>query len=576
MLTQEILYLLSTPALSEYLDSLSGIAWTLIEVIAWILLSGVTAMSFHAVKRLMLLLGLRNVARAIQKTDWQPLTIPQRFARLREISKPAPGLRWAVETMERLSSRHFSHRMDDVIDLCVARYRPPEFFTLLPRLTILIGLMGTLIGLLIAVQDVYLKVESLDSIDSLRAPLHSTLSGLSTAFVTTLAGVFAAAVLSPLLVLTRWSSFRVIGRLDTLLSTEILPLIAPPQRARKRTIGQMVEKVSRAVVENVMGGLVRETAAGLNELSIRLAEAVRSAAGHQADMHGVIFKLEQAGEGLQRAAGKTHDVLGQLSETLLSLAQTIGKLTPEAEIREQSARLLGTIVKEELADLSAELRRFNADWSDRIRSFPEVLAQLGVQIDKAAKDLRDDLATLQSRGVTQLQPIGEQLKDLNALAQAERDWWRSQAGRTASDWSQALARLLEPLQGAVTESMKTQTARLEEIQRVLKNFHEVMQRILQRIEEGYLSLPSGPLPVPAGEPSDTSPSPAGIGEEIKAGLWQLSQQSLRTLTAVRESAEEYRLMRQDLRQLIEVIRPDRRPLWHRMRSWIQGDRNKPS
>ncbi|MFB3784836.1 MAG: hypothetical protein ACE15F_00560 [bacterium] len=576
MLSQVILYLFSTPALREYLDSLSSIAWSLIEAIAWILLAGGITMGIHVARRMLLLLRLRGVARVIQNTDWQPLAIPQRFAQLKPICKPAAGLRWAVETMERLSSRQYSNRMEEVIDLCVARYRPPEIYTLLPRLAIMTGLMGTLIGLLIAVQDVYLKVESLDSIDSLRAPLHSTLSGLSTAFVTTLAGVFAAAVLSPLLVLTRWSSFQVINRLDALLSTEILPLVTPPKRARKQTLGQMVEKVSRAVVENTMGGLVRETAAGVNELSVRLAEAVNAAASRQADMHGVVFKLEQAGEGLQEAAGKIHGALGQLNEYLLTLTQTIARLTPEAEIREQNARLLGAIVKEELSELGDELRRFNADWSERLRQFPAGLEPLGILIDKAVKDLRDDLGSLPSRVIAHLQPITEQLKDLNVLAQNEREWWRARAGKVPEDLSQALSRHLEPLQAAALEALRNQTARLDEIRGVLEPFSGVLERIVQRIEEGYLSLPTVSVTTPAGE----APEPAGTAganlDEIKAGLWQLGQQSLRTLTAVRESANEYRQMHQDLRQLIGLLQPDRRPLWRRMRSWIQGDGDKPS
>lgn len=576
MLSQEILYLVSAPALWGYLNSLSNIAWSLIEVIVWILLAGVIAMGIHIARRMLLLSRLRGAARAIQKTDWLPLTIPQRFERLREIAQPAAGLRWAVETMERLSARHFSHRMEEVIDLCVTRYRPPEIFTLLPRLSIMAGLMGTLIGLLIAVQDVYLKVESLDSIDSLRAPLHSTLSGLSTAFVTTLAGVFAAAVLSPFLVLTRWSSFKVIGRLDTLLTTEILPLVTPPKRARKQTVGQMVEKVSRAVVENIMGGLVRETAAGLNELSLRLAEAVNSAAGRQADLHGVVFKLDQAGEGLQRAAGKIHDNLGLMNECLLALSQTIAKLTPESEIREQSARFVGGIIKEELSGLGTELRRFNSEWSERLRQFPDVLEQLSIRIDQAVKDLRDDLGTWQSRGIAHLQPITGQLQDLNILVQNEKEWWRAQAGKIPGDLSQALARHLEPLRAAVQDTLRPQAARLEEIQRSLQAFHEVLERIVQRIEEGYVSLPMAPPSAPGGEVSESS-GPAGANlEEIKTGLWQLGQQSLRTLTAVRESAGESRQTHQDLQQLIGLLQPDRRPLWRRMRSWIQGDGDRPS
>ncbi|MEW6239092.1 MAG: MotA/TolQ/ExbB proton channel family protein [Candidatus Omnitrophota bacterium] len=558
----------------DFFFSLPAISQIITEAISWILVIGLCVFAVNLVRQGRGLYSIRLVNRRLRLEEWDKLDIPSRLALLLKITKSSPALYWAVERIQKLRDASAGRMIGEVVELSAMRYRTAGLFPLLPRLCIMLGLMGTLIGLTAAVQHVYLDVETMDSIDSLRSPLRAMLTGLGTAFVTTLFGVFAATALSPLLVASRWLHTRLVRELDAALTTEIVPLAAPDEQDSQHLIQEMVERISQGVMANVMNAAIRETAAGLNDLSLRLCEAVNTVSISRADAGGIWDKLDAAAEEFRHSAALAHRIFGQLDERIHLLTQSVMKLTPERETSLDAFKEAAKSMEEGLLTQWAILRRQNAEQLEAIEKINETLHQFRAAADQSALTIKEGLAPLQTQNDILLPKIQFLLQEIQRQAGEAKNWLSANAESSSAKMGELLTKRLGEIRLSADKLASLLDGRLDDLARRFGALHSGLEAQQKQNAELMLNFwepifPSIKRKENVGEEMAPDHEDA---QQTKAMLAQLTMQSQQNLQAWRQTLSELHQTSEGMNRLIQSIEQRNRSWWKTLQAALKRKR----
>jgi len=292
------------------------------------------------------------------------------------------------------------------------------FFT---GLLVMLGLLGTLLGLFQTVHGAGHALTSANDVDALRSNLAAPIAGLTRSFGCSAAGISASAMLGLSLALVR--------RRESRLLRAINAYAAGPLRAHSP-----LRKQARALEQLATQG---NAAGALEGIGQKLGE-----------LSGQVIELQTQALKSQQAAFS--ELLGSLREALTRAAsdsgeQLVSKLGPLlSQVAERSAEAL-TTQADAFAGVARELRaELTQDATERRKETSEALQSLRAQLDDAERAR----AAAHSAELDKLASLASQ-----SLSEAER-----REREAAERWQQQLSRLdaqLEAAQNAETERLRS-------------------------------------------------------------------------------------------------------------------------
>lgn len=571
---------------------LSVPARLIIAAIVTLIAAGVIVSSFRMLRQMRQIIAVRQIRKTLHSTAWNDFTPDEPWERIKSLTAPVPVVYQVVLDVERLIAQSARHFIPDAVDLSWRRQEESGWLTMVPRLAILFGFLGTLLGLTTAVENVFFKLETMSDIDSLRAPIQETLSGLSIAFTTTLAGVFAALMMTPYLLAVQRIHARWKQAVEGLLLIDILPILLPEDLNFVETVRTLVEKVSRQVVEQSFGEVIRETSNRVQELTLQLTGAVRIMGEHRADVGTVVENLDKAAASMQSVSDRSCDVLGRLDERLWTLSETVSSMTPESDLRLLTIQTIGETFNRVLADQWSDLRRHLQEQMERIHAVSTQMEKMEIsliqsvhQLDGDFSDMPDWRSLLQDSlsPLTQVSQQSLQLLDdlkqtvFSARQDMQQQWndgssWRSLAKESLQPLIQAQQecnRLLLTLivwmqaDGKASPRPEIRTSELDR------------EKTLRQIQEIYSSLPQ--MNEPSAIAGESGKAVQAIRDEIDSltaalnasvSAWNRSSQEIQSLCqTVRGWVEQSELEKQRKSLRKERSRRYVKSTWEKARSW---------
>ncbi len=470
----------------DYWLSLPPTSHQMIEAALWVFAVGVVfitaILAYHAVQLLLIALLRQRLA----KIAWERIGTQERLIQLRRATFLVPSLNWGVRKIQRLIEQSSTTMVDDVADLAVMRHRETGFLQLFPRIEILLGLVGTLLGLSMAAQSV-IEVTHTQEIVSVMSAIKGALGGLKFAFVTTIIGVLTAVLLSPLVVAGRWSQLRLIHALYDALTTEIIPLFRPQHDDPLRDLPLMVEEVTSRVVQSIVTETVTGSAASMSELAQTLLVALNATRTERCDIVAVVDSLDQATAGIRKVNTAAAEAIGGLNQHMQQLVETVGRLTPERQLHDKLVQEIGRVLHEELSRHWTDLRHQNERQIETVENLGAILAALEGALGGLGQTVRAETEPVRQLGIA----FRQQQDTHNELIQNLVQMF-GQIGTALAELREGMLAGIEPFQDMSDKNMQ-QMVQIQEAVRYLTENADGITKLLTAIEHQASEQPGWTL-----------------------------------------------------------------------------------
>jgi hypothetical protein len=317
----------------------------------------------------------------------------------------------------------------------------PALTPYLTGLLVLLGMLGTFLGMVVTLSGTGTALESAADLQAIRASLAAPVKGLGLAFGTSLAGVAASAMLGLLSALCRRDRLQAGQRLDTRIATSLRVFSQAHQREQSF---QLLQRQSEAMPQLV--DRLQAMMATMERQSQALHE--RLAAG-QDTFHG---KAETAYAGLAATVGRSLEQ--SLIESARAASATIQPVVEAtmAGIAREAAALHQTVELSVQRQLDGLSTRFEASTATVAELWQGALAGQQRTSEAQSRDLRaalDQFAqTFEQRSAALVDSVAGRLE--------------STVGQLSEGWSGALAQqqrvseqLSDDTQGALAAAAAT-------------------------------------------------------------------------------------------------------------------------
>ncbi len=371
----------------------------------------------------------------------------------------------------------------------------PALTPYLVGLLVMLGMLGTFLGLVVTLNGAVLALETTTDLPTIRAALAAPVKGLGLAFGTSVAGVAASAMLGLISALCRRQRQQAGQRLDATIAGELRAFSLVHQRqetfkalqAQSQALPDVVDKLAvlMAQLERQNAQLNerlaadqerfhREAKAIHGELAQSVDRSLKDSLGESARLAGAALQpaVEATLAGLAREATALHERMAvtaaaQLDGLAGRFEATAGRvadgwsaaLTQHAQHGEALTGQLGRT-----------LDGFAQDFAQRTAALLERVgdAQAALRADLAARDGERQAALTQS---------------LTTMGAALRDEWR-QAGEQSAAQQQAICRTLASSAQDIVAQAQAQTGQtLAEIARVAQASAAAPRAAAEAIDE---------------------------------------------------------------------------------------------
>ena len=384
---------------------------------------------------------------------------------------------------------------------------------------IILGLIGTLRGLITAIVEVQPLLQDIQDIDQfpmISEALRETLAGMNTAFVTTLAGLGASFGLGFFGWLFNWLNSAFLTHFERFVSTEIIPHFTQTPEA---SIASAVEQLTKcadtlelATQENVQAmhqaiQLLTDTSWGghLEQQYIladnfgRTAESLLGSLGKISE-HQVLIKTT-----VEKFDGLTEQSMSQIGEYQKALRQGLEDSVPKLE--EESEALKTTIAEyrtsqatfiDDLASaLQKQLQPVTKNQEEIVQTLNKTAGHLSESLTKISEYQTHitsavegfNEATMESMSqITEYQDVLRQgLEDAIPKLTAESQTLKTTIGEYQDSQSKFVDELSGTLQGhlqSVTENQQKMVDMLtDELSNTLDPFNESNAQLVTQIKE---------------------------------------------------------------------------------------------
>ena len=333
---------------------------------------------------------------------------------------------------------------------------------------IILGLIGTLKGLITAVievQPLLRDIQDLDQLPTISNALQHTLSGMSTAFVTTFAGLVTSLGLGLCSWLFNLSNSAFLTKFETVVSTEIIPhFTQAPESAVESSMDRLqvsVDEFKLATEDNV-----RKMEQAIQQLTEKswdayleqqyvitqeLREIPAELRGSLGGINEYQVLIKSTVESSEETAKQFMNKISEFQTTVDTMANDFKEMTKESI--SQVSKYQATL-GEGLENVVLELKEESTGLKTTVR---EAQSSQAIFVDELANNLADTLTnTLETQLQSMLQPITDsQQVMIEELREGELKI--SSALSQVSDYH---ATLLEGLENVVLE-LKEESAGLK-------------------------------------------------------------------------------------------------------------------
>ena len=350
----------------------------------------------------------------------------------------------------------------------------PSVTPYLVGLLVLLGMLGTFLGMVVTLNGAVLALESTTDLQTIRASLAAPVKGLGVAFGTSVAGVAASALLGLMSTLCRRERLQVSQMLDSRIATVLRGFSLAHQRQETFKALQMQAQALPGVVDK-LHGMMEQMERHSQQLGERLLASQEShhrearviyaelAASVDASLkHSLMESARIAGDTIRPAVEATMSGIAQETATLYQkLASTV-----EAQLDGVSARFESSVSTvsetwiralarhEQTGDaLNSELKQTLTAHTD---TFERQSASLLATVERTHGALQADLASVTRTLVDETKTLHA---GLTQATQSQLEELSSRFERTATQasasWSETLGR---HEQSSISMGRETQVA----------------------------------------------------------------------------------------------------------------------
>ncbi|MDR2961913.1 MAG: DUF802 domain-containing protein [Stenotrophomonas sp.] len=345
----------------------------------------------------------------------------------------------------------------------------PVLTPYLVGLLVLLGMLGTLLGMMDTLRGTGLALQSATDMAAIRGSLASPVQGLAVAFGTSIAGVASSAMLGLLAALLRRDRLQAVQQLDRAIAGDLHPYSQAWQRAESLRLLQAQSAALPALVDRLqaMTQTFEQHSTAANERL--LAGQAEFLTQSQALQERLALSLQQSlREGAEASAAAIGGALQPMAETTLAGLAHHGEALHARVEQAVQAQLAGLADGFERSRVATE-----ASWA-------KVLGEQTQAQQTLVSDLRQHLQGFSEGQRTQADALVARLGErLQADASGNAEAWRS-----AAEQQQALnSALVERQQQALLAASEQLDERAQALLQALDERHAASQSLLQDYEQ---------------------------------------------------------------------------------------------
>ena len=384
----------------------------------------------------------------------------------------------------------------------------PALTPYLAGLLVLLGMLGTFVGMVVTLNGTGLALENAADVQSMRNSLAAPVRGLGLAFGTSVAGVAASAMLGLMSALCRRARQQTGQQLDAQLASTLQTCTRAHQLQAQRDAAwqlqqqqaQMQAQTWPLLVDRLQGLMAQLQAQSLSSQAQLIEQAQRSHAllqEHAQQAHAQLLASQQQFQGgaevAYRALASSVDQTLQrsLNEAARSAAATQSSVLQitMAGITLETAALHGHIastVQQQLDGLAQRFEQQSTAWVDTVGSQVQAQtsallrtladSQAAQQAEQAALD-QNRLAAWTAALATMAQQLEHSAGHITAQAEAQARSTVAEVARlvqTAAEAPRAAADVVAQLRDKLSESLARDNNMLEERGRIMATLNTVL------------------------------------------------------------------------------------------------------
>lgn len=342
----------------------------------------------------------------------------------------------------------------------------PVFTPYLVGLLIMLGLLGTFVGMVDTLQGAVTALQGTTELDAIRAGLAAPIEGLSLAFGTSVAGIAASAMLGLNSTLSRRERMLVTRELDRKISgplrqhslhynrqqtylamqsqAQALPVVAQQLGSMAGELERMGQQLSQQLLDNQQQ-FHQSTEQQYRELASAVESSLKETLTASGKLAGqsIAPAVEQAMEQLTAQTTDTQQKLLEVTENLLQ-----SRAASEADWLEQQGLRMQTMtsgLRQDLESLTTSLR--------------QELTALREEEVKRDTDVGERLATIQTSTATQLESLhhsaNERITQVQTVTAQQLESLQKHTADQLADTQTNTAMRLESLQNSTNDSLAT-------------------------------------------------------------------------------------------------------------------------
>ena len=367
----------------------------------------------------------------------------------------------------------------------------PVFTPYLVGLLVMLGMLGTFLGMVVTLNGAVFALEGSNSIAGVRAAFSEPIKGLGLAFGTSVAGVATSAMLGLMSSLARRERALSSQQLDTLAHTQLQRFSLTHQRQESYQALQQQAQALPQVLQQLQA-LMAQMASSTEQTHTQLLASQHNFQQQvQREVHSAYTGLAQSvdqslrtslGQSLQLASDGIRPVvqatMAQLAEQAQKLNERLLHNTQQqlAEVHAQLTATAATLAHTSAQTLSLH-EQSNARMSERVG---QTLEAFGQNFERSAQALVAQVGSAQTeqhalQSTADQQRLASWQAALNSMADALQQQWQTTGTQTLAQQQAICDALARTAQDISTHSQTQATQTLAEITRLLASSEALVQ-----------------------------------------------------------------------------------------------------
>lgn len=315
----------------------------------------------------------------------------------------------------------------------------PVFAPYFVGLLVMLGLLGTFIGMVVTLKGAVLALEGTTELQAIRAGLTQPIQGLGLAFGTSVAGVAASAMLGLIATLSRRERLQTTGILDHKIATEFHRFSSAFQRQETYRALQYQAQILPELVQRMQttNDHLLQSSKTLGETLLANQQSFQQSFQHS--VHGAFTELAQSvALSLQQHLADSARQTGEMIQPLLST--TCDQVNRSAAETQQQVQQMAQQQLQQMGERFEHTSRSVTDtWQQGVSRVEQaqqsLLAQLQqsftTALQQGVSELRDTVETGSRANLQEMHKLLQSSEDLiTERRQSEQQWSMEMSART--------------------------------------------------------------------------------------------------------------------------------------------------